>query len=114
MATLIDLYNELYALTNALCGECTRPYSCCGDAGCGQAKQWARVIYKTVLQEHNRTETPYLTHYGCSVEAHIRPLCTTYLCPEARTKAPPRFMELRAEIALEEAKRWRPTTNPTP
>lgn len=114
MATLINLYNELSTLTNALCRECAIPFNCCEAAGCEQAKGWARAIHHVILQEHNRTETPYLTPYGCSVEPHHRPLCTFFLCPEAKTKAPPRYMELRAEIARMESDRWRTKTDHNP
>lgn len=103
---LIDLYAELSALTNPLCAACPKPHSCCELAGCENARTWAMDVYGLTLKQ-SKGPLPFLTETGCTVAPHHRPICSFFLCPDAAKRAPARWAELRAEIALMEAGRWR-------
>lgn len=104
---LMELYAELSTLTNELCGQCTPPYHCCELAGCQRAAAWAKNVYGLTLERKNETETPFLTEQGCSVKPHHRLVCTIFLCREAQEKAPLRYQELRRDIAMMEAARFK-------
>lgn len=104
---LQKLYEEIYLLTNKICGQCTPPFSCCELAGCMQAASWASYVYDTWLEKVNGGDIPYLSDKGCTVDIKYRRLCTSWLCPQGMEKAPPRYKELRALIVEEEARFWK-------
>jgi hypothetical protein len=100
--SLADLYAEIYQLTNQICSTCEPPFNCCELAGCMQAASWASYVYDTWLEQVNGGELPYLSDKGCTVAIEHRRLCTTWLCPNGRERAPPRYQELLALIVREE------------
>ena len=104
MAALMDLYQEIYELTNQICGTCSPPYHCCELSGCMQAASWASYVYKVWLKQVDGSELPYLSDKGCTVAIEHRRLCTTWLCPEGRAKAPARYQELLELIVKEEVR----------
>lgn len=103
-STLIDLYRELYELTNAICSTCSPPYHCCIPVGCQRAESWAKS-YGEILPRYNNSDMPYLTENGCTVAPHLRLICTGFICPER--EKPPRYQELMAEIARLEGERFK-------
>ena len=98
---LIDLYREITDISRPLCSTCTPPYHCCQPVGCGLATVWARRVYGVQLEytSDNAISTlPYLTKTGCTVAPHHRPLCSLWLCPEAESRAPPEYWDIKAQI----------------
>jgi hypothetical protein len=101
--SLPELYAEVYRLTNAICSECSPPFSCCELAGCAQAASWASHVYNVELKPiDDGNKLPYLSDKGCIVATEHRRLCTTWLCPQGLEKAPQRYKELLALIVREE------------
>lgn len=109
MNLLIDLYREIVELTKPICSTCPQPYKCCEIAGCNQAKYWAKT-YGIDLVETNG-KLPFLTESGCTVAPHHRLLCSLWVCESRLKDLPPRYHELRAEIARLEAERVKGQSN---
>lgn len=75
----MNYWDELYKMTNAECGRCKAPYSCCDANHCELAEEYA--LERGVVLE--RTVHPILLFMGpegCTVSPELRPLCTVYTC----------------------------------
>ena len=104
--TLIDMYREMSDIAHAICATCDPPHHCCELAGCDQARFWAKWMYDVDLQETNGP-LPFLTHTGCTVAPHHRPICAMFFCHAREKDLPPRFFELRQKIVSLEAERFK-------
>lgn len=86
---LIDLYNEMYRLTNPKCGQCRVPFSCCSAEYCEMAQDYAKAVYDIDISylRNKDSKIPFLhpckrgdQELGCAVPPHLRPNCTLHHC----------------------------------
>ena len=80
---LIDLYQQMYELTEPECAcSCRCPRSCCSPEYCEMAIEMARQYWDVDLEPlrtgHDRL--PFMGEKGCVVAPHLRPLCTLHTC----------------------------------
>ena len=75
------LYREMYELTRPECGgTCWLPYSCCDDLYCRVTVKWAKEHWGVTLEPTGHPKLPLLGEEGCTVEPHLRPICTVHTC----------------------------------
>lgn len=78
---LIDLYRQLYELTNLECQRCRpKPLSCCHSGYCDLAAKHAKEFWGTTLVPTSHPTLPFMGPTGCTVAPHLRPLCTIHTC----------------------------------
>lgn len=82
MDSLKELFQQMYELTNPLCGKCPVPYSCCDTKYCDIATKYAKDVYNidlTIFDTGNKVK--YLDkEKGCLIPPHLRPMCTLHVC----------------------------------
>lgn len=80
---VIQLYKELYDLTEPECRQsCRIPQSCCSPEYCDMAEEWAKVRWGVDISS-KRTSHPtlgFMSGVGCVLEPHLRPVCTKHTC----------------------------------
>lgn len=74
------LYKDMYQHTNSDCrANCKSKFSCCNEAHCEAAIEWALKRWGIKLEPVGTT-IPLLGPNGCIAEPHLRPLCTIHTC----------------------------------
>lgn len=76
---LVKLYRVMHEMTEPECARCLRPHSCCSPEYCLSAKEVAKE-WGAVLVETGHPQLPFMGPTGCTVEPHLRPLCTAHTC----------------------------------
>ena len=78
---LVALYAELSVHTARECDSaCARPRSCCEARYCALAIDHAKTHWQTELTETWHAALPLMGDAGCTVEPHLRPICTAHTC----------------------------------
>jgi hypothetical protein len=83
---LIILYEKMSEHTKNECAKnCKLPHTCCSIEYCNIAYEYAKEEYGIELQETDlyhdgHTRLPYMSETGCTVQPHLRPLCTLHTC----------------------------------
>lgn len=80
METAKSLYKEMYDLTAPECAKCRVPHSCCDSMYCEFSREWAKNKFGVTLKETGHPRLPFMGESGCTVEPHLRPLCTLHVC----------------------------------
>jgi hypothetical protein len=77
---LVKLFRDMSELTAPECAKvCRVPYSCCDPMYCDLTEEYARDNGVTLtITEHPKLK--YMGPTGCTVEPHLRPLCTLHTC----------------------------------
>ena len=79
--TLIELYKAMYEHTKNECSfSCRVPNSCCEEMYCDIAKKYAKEKYGVDLKPTGHPTIPFMGKDGCTVEPHLRPICTVHTC----------------------------------
>ena len=111
---LVEVSREMYHLTNKRCGDYCGPDNpffndekviCCEDSYCEATAKYAKEIWNVLLQPTGHPTVRFLGPTGCSVEPHLRPLCTEHQCnfrtfgkfPDSSTDTS-KFVELLKEM----------------
>lgn len=107
---LIDLYQEMYELTQPECASnCPLPQTCCSPEYCWMAKEVAKDWGEDVSPLQQRDDgLLFMGPQGCVLPPHLRPHCTMHTCDinavgcKMRPKPDPewteRYFRLRSEI----------------
>ena len=81
---LIGLYAEVGRMTNPEClivCQQTNPYRCCEQSYCELAMDWADEAWGVKLEPLAIVpELPMMGLSGCTLEPHLRPICTMHTC----------------------------------
>jgi hypothetical protein len=78
---LIDLYRQMYDLTEPECRlSCRCPQSCCSPEYCVAAIEHAREWWGVTLTETGHPRLPLMGEKGCTAAPHLRPMCTIHTC----------------------------------
>jgi hypothetical protein len=83
---LIEKYKtiakEMAALTEPECSgkSCRVPHSCCAREHCEAAERFAKEEFGIELQKTDHPTLPYMGKKGCTVEPHLRIICTVHVC----------------------------------
>lgn len=79
---LIVLYQEMAKLTEPECRNTCKPaLSCCSPEYCEIAREFARDRRGVELKDANyHPNLPFMGPNGCTIEPHLRPLCTLHVC----------------------------------
>lgn len=86
MKKLVSLYAKMAALTAPECqSTCKNPFSCCDQAYCEAAIQYAKDNWGVILTPVNGKDArgqplPLMGDNGCIAPPHLRPLCTLHTC----------------------------------
>ena len=73
------LYQEMADLTKPKCGQCRVPYLCCQPEHCENTARYAAEM-GVMLKRTDHPRMPFLGKEGCTVEPHLRPICTIHVC----------------------------------
>lgn len=79
---LATLFQQMYEMTNPECRECRIPLSCCDAMYCDCAEEYARDEWGVDLTplKTDHPKLPFMGPNGCTVPAHLRPICTLHVC----------------------------------
>lgn len=77
---LIQLYQQMAALTLPECQACPVPLSCCSAEYCEVTIEWARREWGVVLEPTGHPTLPLMGPQGCTAAPHLRPICTMHTC----------------------------------
>ncbi len=105
---VIKLFRDMSELTAPECAKnCKVPHSCCDPMYCSMAEDYA--LEKDIVLKH--TDHPILKFMGptgCTVEPHLRPLCTLHTCAIGNLGFKPgdhewteKYFRLREQIEIE-------------
>lgn len=79
--TLVQLYQQLYELTEPECRlACRCPQSCCSAEYCEIAIVEAKREWGVELTRTNHPRLPLMGPLGCTAAPHLRRLCTLHTC----------------------------------
>lgn len=96
-ADLIEAYDALAELTRPMCDACPTPPGptrCCFSLACEITAMVAREQWGVVPQPGDHPSgVSFLAPEGCTVAAHLRPHCSSYVCPDALAQAPQEAQE---------------------
>ena len=93
---LKNLYKKMYKLTQEKCSSCNP--TCCNDNQCDFTKQIAKETWGV-----DSGKAPYMTDSGCSIDPHLRQLCTLHICEKHYMLDPvfnKRYFKLRDKITI--------------
>lgn len=76
---MIELYQQMYALTEPECANCRIAYSCCSPEYCDLAIERA-AEFGVTLMPTGHDKLPLMGAAGCIAAPHLRPLCTLHTC----------------------------------
>ena len=77
----VTLFREMSELTAPECAKnCKIPHSCCDDMYCGMAEEIALDQHGITLTRTSHPTLRFMGPNGCTVEPHLRPLCTLHTC----------------------------------
>lgn len=75
------LMQEMADITLPECkNSCNVPLSCCDPLYCEITKTFAKDFYNIDLVETGHPKLPYMSETGCTIEPHLRPICTMHTC----------------------------------
>lgn len=75
------LMQEMADLTSPECAMvCRAPHTCCDELYCEIAFHYARRNYGVELHRTDHPKLWFMTETGCTVEPHLRPMCTLHVC----------------------------------
>lgn len=102
---LIELYRQMAALTNPLCGDCgddpcsKAEYRCCSREACENARVDARDR-GVELKDTGHPDLPFMApgSLNCTVAPHLRPRCTKHICPTNPMYADESYRALKTRI----------------
>ena len=80
---LVNLFQLMSDHTKGRCGTVCGTYNpnrCCDSMYCEITKQYAKEEYGIDLKETGHEILPFMGKDGCTVEPHLRPLCTLHDC----------------------------------
>lgn len=78
---LIDLYRQMYELTEPECRlVCRCPQSCCSPEYCEMAISYAKDRYGITLPVTEHKKLPLMGPTGCTAAPYLRPCCTLHTC----------------------------------
>lgn len=78
---LVKTYQQMAEHTEPECASnCKLPRTCCDAFYCEMAAQWAKQEYGIVLKPTGHPTLPFMGPNGCTVEPHLRPVCTVHVC----------------------------------
>ena len=99
------LYGDLAAITAAECASaCERPHSCCAEAYCHFAMEFAAANWGVALLPTGHGRLPLMGPAGCTAAPHLRPMCTAHTCAVSRFGGKPGDLDWTARyFALQEA-----------
>jgi len=88
MSQLTDLYLQMSEHTKGVCGGPTcykdpkhaAVNRCCSPEYCEMAEIWAKQFYGVTLERTGHKTLPFMGPNGCTVEPHLRPVCTVHAC----------------------------------
>ena len=93
---LKSVFKDLAEHTAPKCGSCLAAYACCSSGQCHSVKEEALTLFGVTL-EPTGTLLPFLGPNGCTVEPHLRPICSVHVCERHLTDDAwtQRYYELR-------------------
>ena len=77
---VIQLFKEMSDLTAPECAtNCKLPHTCCDEMYCAMTEEYA-LEHGVKLERTNHPTLRFMGPQGCTVEPHLRPLCTLHTC----------------------------------
>lgn len=112
MPTLEEQYRELAKLTGPKCGsiqQCLNVYGpqrCCSSKYCEIARNHAKTYYGIDPVETGHPTLPFMGPSGCTLEPHLRPVCTIHVCEMDMT-----IYKLRAQVLAQAQTEGKPVAD---
>lgn len=95
------LWEEMRKLTLPKCMGCKgikNKYRCCDRTFCDKVRAMLELWQIKGYTYREDQEVPYMGKHGCTIPAHHRPICASYVCPE-NFEEDPAFKEKYVELA---------------
>ena len=80
---LVDLYRQMAEMTAPECAGCRSPHSCCEAEYCLGAEEHAKARWGVEPKRTDHPKLPFMGESRCTLEPHLRPICTVHTCDVA-------------------------------